>query len=121
MNGCSSGFCAYTFLMRYGRDHEERELKIYSRAKMNPHSTTLRSGLKEQPTAKSDAAPTGRAMERERLRHQEERKRGRTAAGTHGVLRDQRTASVSRQTLTDAAQTADRRLELRSRKPRGKG
>lgn len=107
--------------MRYGRDHEERELKIFSRAQMNPHSTTLRSGLKQPPSAKSDAAPTKRAVERERLRHQEERKRGRTAAGTHGALHDQRTANVSRETLTDAAQTADRRLELRSRKPRGKG
>lgn len=121
MNGCSPGFCAYTFLMRYGRDHEERELKIFSRAQRNPHSTTLRSGLKQPPTAKSDAAPTGRAVERERLRHQEERKRGRTAAGTHGVLRDQRTGNVSRETLKDAAQTADWRLELRSRRPGHKG
>lgn len=107
--------------MRYGRDHEEREIKTYTRARINPRATTLQAGLKQPPSAKSDAAPTKRAVERERLRHQEERKRGRTAAGTHGALRDQRTANVSRQTLIDAAQTADRRLELRSRKPRGKG
>ncbi len=106
--------------MRYGRDHQEREHKTYTQARLNPRSTTLRSGLRQPPTAKSDPAPTARAMERERLRHEEERKRGRTAAGTHGVLRDQRTENVTRETLKDAAQTADRRLELRSRKPHNK-
>ena len=103
--------------MRYGRSHDEREQKVYSRAKINPTSTTLRSGLRQPLSAKSDAAPTDRAVERERLRHQEERRRGRTAAGTHGVLRDQRSADVNRDTLNEAARTADLRLELRNHKP----
>ncbi len=104
--------------MRYGRSHDEREQKTYTRAKTNLRATTLRGGLRQPLSAKADAAPTGRAVERERLRHQEERRRGRTAAGTHGALRDQR-AGVSRETLTQAAQTADQRMEMRSRRPRG--
>jgi hypothetical protein len=121
MSGCSSGFCSYTCLMRYGRSHEEREQKLYPRTKINPTSTTLRNGLRQPLSAKSDAAPTGRAVEREHLRHEEERRRGRTAAGTHGVLRDQRSADVSREKLDEAARAADLRLELRSRKPHNKG
>jgi hypothetical protein len=104
--------------MRYGRSHEEREQKIYSRAKINVHGTIAHSDLMPPVSPKSNAAPTARAVERERLRHQEERKHGRTAAGTHGVLRDQR-AGVSRDTLTEAAHTADTRLERRSQKPKG--
>ncbi len=105
-----SGFCSYTLFMRHGRSHDEREQKIFSRAKLNPGSTTTRSGLRQPAAQKSDAAPTIRALERERLRHQEERRRGRTAAGTHGVLRDQR-EGVGREALIEAAKIADQRLE----------
>lgn len=107
--------------MRYGRSHDEREQKVYSRTKIEPRSSTLRSGLRQPPSAKSDAAPTERAVEREHLRHQEERRRGRTAAGTHGVLRDQRAPEVSRETLTEAAKIADLRLEQHSHKHPSKG
>ena len=97
--------------MRHGRDHEEREQKVGSRTKTGPRSTT-RSGL----SGKSAAAPTKKAAERERLRHLEERKRGRVAAGTQGKARDERGPGVTRAKLDQAARAADARMARRSKR-----
>lgn len=111
--------------MRHGRDHEEREQKIGSRGKPKPRSTT-RAGVRTALSSKSSAAPTKKAAERERLRHREERKRGRVAAGTQGKLHDERRPGVTRAQLDEAAHVADARMATRSkaslkRGKRGKG
>jgi hypothetical protein len=101
--------------MRHGRDHEEREQKISSRTKTKPRSTTARAGVRTALSSKSSAAPTKKAVERERLRHIEERKRGRVAAGTQGKLRDERRPGVTRAQLDEAAKVADARMAKRGK------
>ena len=55
----------------------------------------------------SNYAPTAQATRRERVRHLLERDRGRVAAGTGGMLRDSRAATVTRESLDEAARLAD--------------
>lgn len=64
----------------------------------------------------SDTAPTAKALERERLRHRNERRIGRAAAGSVGNLRDKRRPNVGRKQLAEAARSADDEMKRR-RKP----
>lgn len=60
------------------------------------------------PQMGSTVAPTRQAEVREHERHRLEREAGRIAAGTEGVLRARQEPGVSRKTLDQAAQAADR-------------
>jgi hypothetical protein len=121
--------------MNHGRDHQEREQKISGRrtpetdsfedemlASGRTHATPPQhlfgahhdrlapaADLDEpEPVGDgADVAPTPRAAERERIRHREERKRGRMAAGTGENLRDRREPEVTRDDLDEAARLAD--------------
>jgi hypothetical protein len=122
--------------MTHGRDHEEREQKVgVGRTRNTPESDSDEArllaagrthgeppryviGAVEERLAGADAeadtpgdgsevAPTPRAAERERIRHQEERKRGRLAAGIGDNPRDRREPGVTREDLDEAARAAD--------------
>jgi hypothetical protein len=56
----------------------------------------------------ADVAPTKRAEERERTRHQLERDLGRVPAGEEGALRERRADDVTSDSLARAARAADR-------------
>jgi len=113
--------------MNHGRDHQEREQKVKARRANSPEEEGLQAGRRrgtppqgvvgaqtgrfEQPGQTrdgSEVAPTARAEQRERIRHQEERMIGRRAAGIGDNLRDRREGSVSRAELDEAARMADR-------------
>ncbi len=72
-------------------------------------------GVVRRPTRGSDPAPTRQAAERERIRHEEERKIGRVAAGTRGGgRRDKRAPGVTREALSRAAKRADEQVGART-------
>jgi hypothetical protein len=95
--------------MIHGRDHQEREQKIGG----PPGGPSSNDGDEAEPVAAappgngSQVAPTARATERERVRHEEERKRGRMAAGVDDNPRDRREPEVTREDLEEAARVAD--------------
>jgi hypothetical protein len=120
--------------MQHGRDHEGREQKAKHRRNnvgkgdviepeaLTPgtppqhlygaHQERFAPGSElDEPEPVGDGAevgPTRRAEERERLRHREERKRGRMTAGSGENLRDRREPELTREDLDEAARTADR-------------
>jgi hypothetical protein len=123
--------------MNHGRDHQEREQKLgVGRTRNTPESDSeeaqllaagrtrgapARYGIGAQegrlasadpeapePVADgSEVAPTAKAAEREQVRHREERKRGRMAAGVGENERDRREPGVTREDLEAAARAAD--------------
>jgi len=80
------------------------------------HTSKREPGLSEhdedngaEPTGPaSDVAPTMRAAEHERERHQLERDLGRIPAGEEGALRERRESHVTREMLDEARRKADR-------------
>ena len=110
--------------MEHGRDHDERLQKAgLARHRLLPGEDDRDSETASEAHAQeraataiggSDVAPTERAIERERLRHQIERDLGRFAAGTEGRLRDRRDPSVTSETLEPAGRLADE--EVRNRR-----
>jgi hypothetical protein len=96
--------------MESGRDHEARLQRHGSR--INQELAKGEEPVEEpepHPTG-SEPAPTRKATERERIRHQLEHEAGRFAAGEAGRLRDEREADVTRADLDAAAREADRRV-----------
>jgi hypothetical protein len=59
----------------------------------------------------ADVAPTERAEERERIRHQRQRAQGVVPAGSEGNPRQQRPDDVDREALDAAADDADRAVD----------
>jgi hypothetical protein len=124
------------WLMRHGRDHQEREQK-YRRANHTAERIDFESELRgarrshgfprqrvfganqgrfapaseldeSEPVGEgSEVAPTARAAAREAARHDAERKLGRLAAGLGENLRDRREPEVTRGSLEQAARAAD--------------
>jgi hypothetical protein len=92
--------------MNHGRDHDEREQKIGAG---RTAETLEDDGADEDrsPHGGSEPAPTRQAAERERIRHEEERKRGRVAGGLGDNERDRRAPGVTREDLDEAARIAD--------------
>jgi hypothetical protein len=106
--------------MQHGRDHEERELKVKHRSNATPDEASLDKDemvstgelAENEPLVDgAEVAPTKRAEERERVRHREERKRGRMAAGIGENLRDRREPGVTREVLDEAARAADEQVK----------
>src|SRR2546428_5196356 len=101
--------------MIHGRDHEEREQKIGANTtRPSPDDADEAEPLAAAPPSNgAEVAPTPRATERERVRHQEERKRGRMAAGVDDNPRDRREPEVTRDDLAEAARVADEAVGAR--------
>ena len=94
--------------MQHGRDHDNRSKLDRSRHNNTPPDPE--SEPSPEPTgaeAGSRPAPTRRAAEREAMRHQLERERGRFAAGEGGIEHDVRAPGVTREDLEQAARDAD--------------
>jgi len=74
----------------------------------------------EEPLGRgADVAPTERAEQRERERHQLEKQMGRATAGQEGRIHDQRTPEITQEQLAQAAQEADRRVGAAGKKGTG--
>lgn len=102
--------------MRHGRDHEEREHKVHqSRTTNTPEELGVEGGELPPSEDGSAPAPTERAAERERVRHEEEMRRGRTAAGLGANKRDRREPDVTREDLDAAADAADQHVGAKPR------
>src|SRR3954469_3015607 len=103
--------------MNHGRDHQERDYKLAAgTTDVAAEATYDEEDEGERAEAGpdgSEVAPTARAAERERIRHEEERKRGRMAAGVGENLRDRREPEVTRADLEDAARAADEAVGAR--------
>jgi hypothetical protein len=93
--------------MNPGRDQEEPE-GIDAAPGNDAQSAPGSKPIEVQPHGGAEVAPTERAEERERVRHREERKRGRTAAGVGNNQRGHSKPEVTREDLEEAAQIADR-------------
>jgi hypothetical protein len=96
--------------MNHGRDHQEREQKL-AVGETDVAAEDLEEDEEQVASAAdidgAEVAPTARAAERERVRHREERKRGRMAAGVGDNLRDRREPELTRDDLEAAARAAD--------------
>lgn len=89
------------------RDQEEPE-GIDAAPGNDAESAPGSKPLELQPHGGAEVAPTERAEERERVRHREERKRGRMAAGVGDNQRGHSNPEVTREDLEEAAKIADR-------------
>jgi hypothetical protein len=86
--------------------HADRHARGTDRAETDDEPRT------REPFGRGAAvAPTERAEERERIRHQRQREQGLVPAGTEGNPRQQRPDEVDRQALDAAADDADRAVE----------
>jgi hypothetical protein len=90
--------------MEHHRNHEGREQHIQPSNAIAEVSEELDAA----PIGNgSEAAPTVKATERERVRHRIERDLGRTAAGTEGVVRATQDSAITRADLKEAGRIAD--------------
>lgn len=90
-----------------GRTKVARSLLIPTRMKIQ---IPANAHIDKPAVSGADVAPTEKAAQRERERHELERQLGRAPGGHDGELRDHRSKDVTRKQLDEAAKEADRRV-----------
>lgn len=100
--------------MEHGRDHQDREAHSGKPRANNTPPEDEQAGpgpAERRPVVEGSAvAPTRRAEQRERERHERERAIGRAPAGEEGRLREERGPAATRERLDAAAREADAQI-----------